>query len=31
MKLGEAALAQRVKQAVSDLRSAGTTLFKEQA
>jgi fructose-bisphosphate aldolase class II len=27
MKLGEAALAQRVKQAVSDLRSTGTTLF----
>jgi len=27
MKLGEAALAQRVKQAVADLRATGTTLF----
>jgi fructose-bisphosphate aldolase class II len=27
MKLGEAALAERVKQAVSDLRGVGTTLF----
>jgi fructose-bisphosphate aldolase class II len=27
MKLGEAALAERVKQAVIDLRGVGTTLF----
>jgi hypothetical protein len=27
MKLGEAGLAERVKQAVSDLRGEGTTLF----
>jgi hypothetical protein len=27
MKVGEAALAERVQQAVADLRGAGTTLF----